>query len=119
MNFTTATTATYLDAIALDGRDATITELRRLLKAATGRTWSVTGGRGTAWGWITIHAPKARRDEFGNMTDADREALTIALGEGQTVHRQGHTVPASSDHRAEVLRRAAGLDFTQARPYWD
>lgn len=43
-----------------DGRGETVAQLRRLLKARTGRTWSVTGGRGTAWSYITIQAPPAR-----------------------------------------------------------
>lgn len=43
-------------------RNTVIKEIRTALKERTGKTWSVTGGRGTAWGWIKIDAPKARLD---------------------------------------------------------
>ncbi len=33
-----------------DSRDTTITALRAVLRARTGRAWSVTGGHGTSWG---------------------------------------------------------------------
>jgi hypothetical protein len=42
-------------------RDEAIKRIRTALKARSGKTWSVTGGRGTAWGWITVQAPPARR----------------------------------------------------------
>lgn len=42
------------------GRNETIKEIKSALKQRSGKAWSVTGGRGTAWGWITITAPPAR-----------------------------------------------------------
>src|SRR5438552_17215199 len=42
-------------------RNATIKAIRDALKRRSGKQWSVTGGRGTAWGWIHIEAPPARR----------------------------------------------------------
>ena len=42
-------------------RDSAIAAIRAGLKRRSGKQWSVTGGRGTAWGWITIDAPPARR----------------------------------------------------------
>lgn len=42
-------------------RDEAIKRVRAALKRKTGKTWSVTGGRGTAWGWITVEAPPKRR----------------------------------------------------------
>lgn len=38
-------------------RDRAITAIRRALKARSGKDWSVTGGRGTSWGWIRISVP--------------------------------------------------------------
>ena len=35
-------------------RDEAIKAIRTALKRRTGKTWSVKGGRGTAWGWLTI-----------------------------------------------------------------
>lgn len=42
-------------------RPEAIKRIKKALKEITGRTWSVTGGRGTAWGWLTIAAPPRRR----------------------------------------------------------
>jgi hypothetical protein len=42
-------------------RDATIKRIRAALKKRSGKSWSVTGGRGTAYGWIEIDAPPRRR----------------------------------------------------------
>lgn len=47
--------------IADTSRDAVCTRIKAGLVARSGRQWSVTGGRGTAYGWITISSPKARR----------------------------------------------------------
>ena len=46
---------TYID------RDEAIKRIRTALKRKTGKTWSVTGDRGTAWGWIRVQAPPKRR----------------------------------------------------------
>jgi hypothetical protein len=42
-------------------RDDAIRIIRDALKKRSGKTWSVKGDRGTAWGWITITAPPKRR----------------------------------------------------------
>ena len=42
-------------------RDDAIKRIRKALKKKTGKSWSVTGGRGTAWGWVTVSAPPLRR----------------------------------------------------------
>lgn len=100
-------------------RNATIKSLRSVLKARTGRTWSVTGGQGTAWGWITIQAPPARQEDGYYTSDEDREILALALGV-DNVHRQGVSVPASPDHRREILEQAHGLLVSKgASQYWD
>lgn len=41
-------------------RDAVCKRIKAALVKRSGKQWSVTGGRGTAYGWITISAPKAR-----------------------------------------------------------
>lgn len=42
-------------------RNAVIARIKSALQRRSGKSWSVTGGRGTAWGWITIDAPPTRR----------------------------------------------------------
>lgn len=99
-------------------RNEAIAAIRTALKARSDRTWSVKGGRGTSWGWITVTAPPARVDQFGGMTDDDRAELTRLFGED--VHHQGLTIAASSDYRREYLERANGLvPSVVATPYWD
>jgi hypothetical protein len=41
-------------------RDEAIKRIKSALKRRSGKSWSVTGGRGTAWGWISISAPPKR-----------------------------------------------------------
>jgi hypothetical protein len=113
-------------------RDATIARIRKALKERTGRTWSVKGGRGTAWGWIRISAPPARLvcgDGCGvgcthgryYMSDDDMALLALALGKAERgVHFQGESIPASSDYRREYIDRAEGrTPETTGTPYWD
>jgi hypothetical protein len=100
-------------------RDATIKAIRKALRARSGKAWSVTGGRGTAWGWIRISAPPARCGEFGYMGDEDRAELGRLLGL-DPAHCQGISVPASSAYRAEYIDRAEGrAPSAFGSPYWD
>ncbi len=100
-------------------RDEAIKEIRRALKQRSGKSWSVTGGRGTGWGWITVHAPPSRRGQ-GYMSDADREELGRLLGKDSPVHHQGETIPASSNYRREYVALARGeTPETVGSPYWD
>jgi hypothetical protein len=99
-------------------RNVTIGILRAELRRRTGRTWSVTGGKGTSWGWITVTAPPARRDRFGSMTEQDAQDLARAL-DLDTAHHQGVLIPASSAHRREYLARVREQDYTVAAAYWD
>src|SRR4051812_30794614 len=101
-----------------DGRDTTIAEIRRALKARSGVAWSVKGGRGTAWGWIRISAPPARCNDFGSMNadDADRLAQLFGLDRG---HHQGVSVPASTAHYREYIERANGRPAEPTPAYWD
>src|SRR4026209_1714610 len=41
-------------------RNETIKAIKTSLQKRSGKQWSVTGGRGTAWGWITISVPPKR-----------------------------------------------------------
>ena len=101
-------------------RNETIKSIRTALKNRSGKMWSVTGGRGTAWGWIRISAPPARLNEFGSMTDDDRAELGRLLGLDGPAHHQGESVAASSAYYREYVQRANGEQPTEiAKPYWD
>ena len=120
--------------------------LRRIktgLQKRSGKTWSVTGGRGTAWGWLKIDAPPARqtaetrqkpgtrgltRDDYeevdlghpgGHMTYADRVHLEALLSL-ENIYPQGVSIMASNDAYEEYVARAEGRPVTKiAQPYWD
>lgn len=98
-------------------RNEAIARIKAGLKARTGRSWSVTGGRGTAWGWITITAPPARRESSVLQAD-DQAMLSMALG--MNVHGQGEKVPASNAYRVEFVARAEGrTPEAHGVQYWD
>ena len=121
----TMPTLERVDAYAMHGTVAFCKALRALLKRRTGRDWSVTKGRGTASGWVTVTAPP-KRCTFGwdgtgeghNIGADDRAVLAAAL-QLQRIHPQGESIPASLAHRQEYLDRAAGLPFKVAEQYWD
>lgn len=129
--------------LELVNRNDAIKRIRAALKQRTGKTWSVKGGRGTAWGWITIDAPPARRtmrtrpregapgtrpqdfewydsgEPGGTMTPADRETFRAALNLSH-VHTQGVSIAASTDYYIEYIDRAEGrTPRVIGTPYWD
>lgn len=107
-------------ATTAEDRDATIAAIKHALRARSGKAWSVKGGRGTSWGWITIIAPPARCNQFGSMSPEDAAELAGLLGLDAAVHHQGVSIPASRAYRREYLDRAAGRTPTAlATPYWD
>jgi len=128
-------------------RDETIRRIRAALKRRSGRAWSVKGGRGTAWGWIRIDAPPARRtwrhrprpgytentapggdrgweaydtgDPGGSMGPADRLELAKLLGL-ELIRDQGVSIAANSDYYREYIDRAEGREPSViGKPYWD
>jgi hypothetical protein len=50
-----------LEAINPSDRNAVAKEIRRLLRTRSGKDWSITGGRGSGYGWLRIEAPPKRR----------------------------------------------------------
>lgn len=100
-------------------RDATIKRIRKALRARSGKAWTVRGGRGTSYGWITIEAPPRRRVEFGYTSEADRAELAELL-KLDRVHCQGVSIPAGLDYRTEFIDRAEGRTPSRVgQPYWD
>ncbi len=126
-------------------RKETISRIRKALKNRSGKTWSVTGGRGTAWGWLKIDAPPARRKwnhvdtgetdstgfpvyrleyqpdaDFGHMGPDDSRELADLLGLDGDAHHQGVSIPSSSDYWNEYIDRAEGRTPAKCgSPYWD
>jgi hypothetical protein len=102
-------------------RNATIKLLRAVLKTRSGKAWSVTGDRGTAWGWITIKSPPARAaDKWGSMTPEEATELGKLLGTDRPVHHQGQTIPAAADFRHGIIQAALGRPVTvHGQQYWD
>ena len=128
----------------MNDRDAAIKTIRAALKRRSGKAWSVTGGRGTAWGWIEIDAPPARRTwsnrlkagavtdrpedyeeydtgEPGRMTSpTDRAELGALLGLDGPAHCQGVSIASSGDYYREYIDRAEGRTPSKiGQPYWD
>ena len=124
-------------------RNDVMKAMKTALEKRSGRKWSVTGGAGTAYGWITIDAPPARRtwrhrlkagctydipenyegydsgQPGGNATPTDLAELARLLGL-ESVHQQGVSIPASSQYYQEYLDRAEGrTPSVIAEPYWD
>jgi len=112
-------------------RNKVIVDIKRALKRRSGRAWSVTGGKGTAYGWITIKSLPSERTanldgtaphehpEFGYMTLADREQLAQLLGL-ERIHAQGESIPAGYNYYREYLRRANGQTPAEyGKQYWD
>jgi hypothetical protein len=120
-------------------RNEAIAAIRSSLKRRSNRPWSVTGGRGTAWGWLLIDAPPKRKtwsvrpkgtvpetyEEFdtgekgGHTGPEDRAELDRLLAITNS-GRDGVSVAASSDYYREYLQRAEGKQPTAiAQPYWD
>lgn len=102
-------------------RDTTIARIKAALKQRSGRQWSVTGGRGTAYGWIAIKpVNKYLTGDFGYMTDEDCKLLADLLGLDKPIHHQGVSIPAGSAYRREYVDRAEGrTPSTIGTPYWD
>jgi len=123
-------------------RAAVIHRIKTALQRRSGKAWSVTGGKGTAYGWITVDAPPARRTwshrlKAGCVTDrpedyegydcgqpghtitpTDQAELAALLG--TDVHHQGYSIPSSNDYYREALDRAEGRPVQKlATPYWD
>lgn len=115
----------------MTSRDDAIKQIKTALKRRSGKSWSVTGGRGTAWGWIRINAlPKdCRFDMDGNPVTPgtgypsleQRQELATLLGKTDgPIHSQGESIPASSAYYQEYIDRAEGRTPTvTGKPYWD
>lgn len=103
---------------AAKNRDTAIEAIRQGLKSrGHGSIFSVKGGRGTSWGWISITTKPSRHVDY-HMTEADRILLAELLD--TPVHYQGESVPAATDYRLQAIQRAWGVPVTVIPTrYWD
>ena len=100
-------------------RNDVIKRIKKALQKRSGRTWSVTGGRGTAYGWIKISSPPKRMENW-YMPESDRKELGDLLGLSKPVHQQGESIPSSNAYYQEYIDRAEGREPTRiGTPYWD
>lgn len=100
------------------GRDEVIKRIRTALKKRSGKSWSVTGGSGTAWGWIHISSPPKRR--VGSFMSEEDQAELASLLDLNSTRPQYVSVPASSNYRMEFVARAEGrTPETYGTQYWD
>ena len=98
-------------------RTETIKRIRAALKEKTGKTWSVTGGRGTGSGWIRVEAPPRRRVKHETVGDPrDPEFLNRPWRERfrEVPPTNGETVWNTPMAEAEELQRAFGLEENRA-----
>lgn len=99
-------------------RNNVIQRIRQAL-AARGFRCSVTGGRGTAWGWITVSLlPSA----YKSLTIAERDTALRELNQAFALPRGASevSIPASTAHYREYLERAEGRQPAKiAEAYWD
>ena len=104
-----------------NSRSDTIKVIRTALRRRSGKPWSVRGGRGTAWGWITICSPPTRMPESGSrMFPEEAAQLGELLGLDGPAHPQGVSIPDGSDFYQEYVDRAEGRAPTvTGTPYWD
>lgn len=101
-------------------RNEAIKAIRAGLKARSGMLYSVTGGTGTAWGWIHIDVPP----RFRKLPPEELKAAQAKLAEllGMPSFRGGgdYSVPASTEYRKEWVARAEGrTPDVYGEPYWD
>lgn len=86
-------------------RNAVMARIKKALRERSGRTWSVTCGRGTACGWLTISVPPSKLTADGYISKDDQAQLAALLGL-RSVHQQGVSVASSSAHYVEFIDRA-------------
>lgn len=117
---------------ALD-RDLAIKLIRHNLKQRSGKTWSVTGGRGSAWGWITITAPPARRvdneltpedaRELGDLLGLPEKTVyrdLMPAGTSNAAHSQGVDIADDREWYLHYIDASAGVESAHGTPrYWD
>jgi hypothetical protein len=87
-------------------------KIKQDLKRRTGLTFSVTGDRGTAWGWLKIEAPKSRRVNHETNPAFDQNKLSQEQDELPWIEvepKDGETAWYTSQADRELLAEALGI----------
>lgn len=102
---------------ALTSRNETIAAIKASLKAR-GLRYSVTGGRGTAWGWITVDLMPA---QLRSDDELFTKELRIQMNKNFGLQGGSYiSIPSSSAYYREYIDRAAGREpSVKGEPYWD
>lgn len=98
-------------------RNAVMKRIKKALEERSGKKWSVTGGKGTAWGWLKIDVPPSERiykwatDEVaenrdGYMSASRSKELAALLNLQKDVHPQGESIMPNA--WIEYIDRAEG-----------
>lgn len=99
-------------------RAEAIAKIKAGLKKRSGKVWSVTGGKGTAYGWLTINVPPSKKEGW-YMPEAARVELAKLLNL-DCVHNQGVSIPSGCDFYREYIDRAEGrVPEKLGVAYWD
>ena len=101
------------------GRNDAIKAIKAAFKAR-GLRYSVTGGRGTGWGWIHIDLlPSVKKGMLDYQREIAYRQLGVDLGLDRVCY-SGEGVPANSDYYNEYIDRARGITpRVTGTPYWD
>jgi len=78
-------------------RNETMKKIKSALKRRSGKEWSVTGGKGTAWGWLMIQSPPKRRTWKWIQTPDETPPAPGAVYRGLAGVTPGYRVNGSSD----------------------
>lgn len=105
--------------MAYIGRNEAIAQIKAAFKAR-GLRYSVTGGRGTAWGWIRIGLlPSVKKGLSDYQLKIAYNQLGNDLGLGRKCY-SSESIPSSSDYYQEYIDRANGrTPSIIGQPYWD
>lgn len=89
--------------------------IKQALHSRTKTRFSVTHGKGTGYGWISIRVAKASKNP-----QADAAELRALLGMEEHQWQESFSVAASRAYRQEYYARAKGEKPTvYGAPYWD
>ena len=101
----------------MNERSVVTKRIKAALKRKTGKTWSVTGGRGTGYCWLTVHSPKSRRVAHKINPDWNGfDSIPVCVAKtGRTpwidyISENGDENCYMSDQDREELARVFGLN---------
>jgi hypothetical protein len=78
-------------------RNEVIKVIKAALKRRSGKEWSVTGGKGTAYGWLTIDAPPKRRTWRDAQTETPEPPVPGAIYRGASAVTPYYRVQAGAE----------------------